>query len=308
MGFYATAKVGGVEVTARFPWKVGIVVFMAFPETAKEEGVKEAIATLVRDEFFDELEFQVYREAVWKEIEPILKERELLLGAALQLDILTMKLSLNSSNEAERRKTVDHVKRRIEEAAERGITTVALCSGPDPEPERRAEETRLLVNSLKELCEHAKRYGSRIILEAFDREHDKKLLIGPISEAAEIVREVRKEYNNIGLLWDLSHAPMLGESPEVLKDYKDVLYEVHVGCAKKADSGFKDTHPTFYTPGSVNGVEEVARLFKVLLDINYKGVVTLEIKPEPTQTSLGIINNAKGVFLSAFAKVLKEVV
>ena len=307
MGFYVSTEVSGVEVVARFPWKVGIVVFMAFPETMKNKGVKEAITTLVEDGFFDELEFQVYPDEVWREVEPVLKRRNLIIGAALQLDVLTMKLNLNSRNEEERRKAIDHIKKRIEEASNRGINNVALCSGPDPGPGAREEEKKLLADSLIEICKYAKRYGSRIILEAFDRDYDKKLLIGPIREAAEVIREVRKECDNIGLLWDLSHAPMLKEGPEILRDYKDLLYEVHVGCAKRVNGGFLDTHPTFYTPGSVNGIEEVARLFKVLLDIDYKGVVTLEIKPEEHQTSLEIINNAKGVLLSAFEKVVKEV-
>ncbi len=308
MVFSVTTKVKGLDITSRFPWKVGIVVFMAFPETAKNEGVKEAISTIVEDEFFDEIEVQIYPSEIWREIEPLLGKRDLVIGGALQLDILTRKLNIHSEDESERKKAIEFLKERISEAAAHGIKTVALCTGPDPGPERRGSQLEILVSSLKELCAHARDHGITLLLETFDREYDKKLLLGPIKEAAEVVRKVQEEYDNLWLMWDLSHAPMLGEKPEDLKPFKDLVKHIHVGCAKQTDEGLKDTHPTFYTPGAVNGVEEVADLFVTLHEIGYKGIVTLEIKPEPQQTSLEAINTAKGVLVHAYAIALKRII
>ncbi|MDW8034605.1 MAG: hypothetical protein RMI79_06725 [Nitrososphaerota archaeon] len=36
-----------------FPWKIGIVSFMAYPNLLKAQGVEETIRELVEDPFFD---------------------------------------------------------------------------------------------------------------------------------------------------------------------------------------------------------------------------------------------------------------
>lgn len=308
MVFSIVTRIRGLDIVSIFPWKVGIVLFMAFPETIKNERVKEAISTIINDEFFDEIEVQIYPEDTWKEIEPMLRDSRLIVGGALQLDILTKKINIHSEDERERESAINLLKSKIEIAAKWGIKSLGLCSGPDPGPNKRKGQLEILVESLKELCEYAKDYGITLLLETFDREYDKRLLIGPISEAAEVIREVRKEYDNIGLMWDLSHAPMLDERPEDLKPYKDLVKHIHVGCAKRIENTLKDTHPTFYTPGAVNSEREVADLFVVLHEINYQGIVTLEIRPEPQQTSLEAINAAKGALIHAYTIALKRIV
>ncbi len=307
MTFSLTTKLKGLDVTVKFPWKVGIVTFMAFPNATDAKSVKEALKTIADDGFFDEVEIPIYPDEIWNEIKDLLKEKEIIVGGALQPDILTNKLSIHTENEEERRKAIEYVKSKIDLAAKRGINVVALCSGSDPGLEKRDKERKLLIEALKEICSYAKERNVQILLEPFDRDYDRKLLIGPLIEAVDVVKEVRKEYSNVGVLWDLSHAPMLEEKPEDLKQYKEFIAHIHVGCAKREGDTFKDTHPTFYTPGAVNDVSDVARLFKVLYEIGYKGIVTLEIKPEPQQTSLEIINNAKGVFLRAFEIMVKGI-
>ncbi|RLI24366.1 hypothetical protein DRO57_06945, partial [Candidatus Bathyarchaeota archaeon] len=95
--------------------------------------------------------------------------------------------------------------------------------------------------------------------------------------------------------------------PSVLEEVNDVLVHIHIGCAKKVDDGFLDSHPGFYTPGAVNGIDEVAELLKTLYRIGYTGAVSFEVKPEPTQTSLEIVNTAKGVLVTAYYKALESI-
>ena len=299
MVFYTGISVKGLDLVVRFPWKVGLVMFMAFPDAKTADDINEALRCIVADSFFDEVEIPVYSKDIWDKIEPTLKERDLIVAGALQPDILSRGINLNSSIDEERKKAVEFVKDKIDLAAEIGMKTIALCSGPDPGSEARERERELLTESLMEICEYARSKSIRVLIEPFDRDYDKKLLIGPLKEAVEIIAEVRRKYDNIAILWDLSHAPMLDEKPEDLKVYKDYIGHIHVGCAKKEGGTFKDTHPVFYTPGAINDVNDVARLFKTLMEIDYRGIVTLEIKPEPQQTSLEIINTAKGVFLLA---------
>jgi sugar phosphate isomerase/epimerase len=107
-------------------------------------------------------------------------------------------------------------------------------------------------------------------------------------------------------MWDLSHAPMLGESPEDLRRAKGFLAHIHVGCSKKTDGTYVDSHPGFYVKGAVNSEDDVARLLQVLLEINYDGMIGFEVKPEPQQTSEEIVNTAKGVLTSAYQKVVLD--
>ncbi len=46
-------------------------------------------------------------------------------------------------------------------------------------------------------------------LKNFDREHDKRLLVGPTEDAKEVVGKVKEDCENIGLTIDLNHLPLL---------------------------------------------------------------------------------------------------
>lgn len=299
-------KVDNVEALVKMPWKVGIVAFMAFPSTLKNEGVIEATETLLKDGFFDVIEYHVMPKEVLKKVAEMTEEYGVELAGALQPVILVEKFNINSLNEDERAKAVKRLKEQVDVAHSVGIKKVALCSGPDPGPRDREQAMKALHKSLLELCDHAKSYGITVYLENFDREYDKKLLLGPTLEAYELIKGLRGEVTNLMLLWDLSHAPLLHEKPQVLKEVKDVLGHIHIGCTEKTSEGLKDYHPGFYTPNAINDVNDVAELLKVLLDIGYEGGVSFEVKPKSQETSLQIINAAKGVLYTAFQKTIKE--
>jgi len=102
----------------------------------------------------------------------------------------------------------------VDEAYEIGAKSLAFLSGKDPGEGERDQAFKLLISSINEICEYAKSKGDlRIALEIFDREIDKKCLIGPANEAKMVAEEVRKEFDNFGLMVDLSHLPLLKETP-----------------------------------------------------------------------------------------------
>ncbi|RLF18957.1 MAG: sugar phosphate isomerase/epimerase [Thermoprotei archaeon] len=307
MGFMITLKKKGEELYLKFPWKVGIVLFMAFPETTKGENVEDAIKHIASDPFFDLIEIPPYKEEVLKQIVNLAHEEGLDVALALQPEILSKGLDIASLEENKRANALKVLKDMIELAHRVSISSVALCTSKDPGPENREKALSLLRESLKELCKIAANHNIKLILEVFDRDYDRKLLLGPTREAIDVIRDVREEYENIGLLWDLSHAPMLNETPQILKECADILYHIHIGCAKKVDEGFKDTHPGFYVAGAVNGVEEVAELLQVLHEIGYRGAVSFEVKPEEGQSSLEVVNCAKGVLLHAASLAFKRI-
>lgn len=304
--FSIWVRKAGKEILRPFPWKVGIVGFMAFPKTLKNKDIVSAFKALAYDPFFDLIEFHEIPDDIWEKVSPIVEKTGVKISLALQPDVLMNKYNPNDLDEEKRRKAIELFKKRIEKADERGINTVAICSGPYPGAEKARESKDALERSLRELLDFADKFNMDIVLETFDRNFDKKLLLGPLSETAELIRKLRENYNNIGILWDLSHAPMLNEKPENLYDVKDVLMHIHIGCTKSTEEGYKDWHPGFYRPGAINDVNSVKNLLKVLDKINYKGAVSFEVKPEEGQLPLEVVNSAKGVLYTAYAKMVLE--
>lgn len=308
MVFTSSVKYKGLELSVKFPWKVGIVLFMAFPETLKGEKVLESVEEIVSDDYFDVLEVPAYEGEVLRKIVKVAEERDVDVYLALQPEVLVYKANINSLDENERKRAVERIKEKLNIAANAGIKNSAICSGPTVSPADSMKAKESLVKSFVEMLSEAEKLGMSLLLETFDVEYDKRLLIGPLREGAEVIRRLREEhgFKNTGLLWDLSHAPLLNEKPEDLKEFADVLSHIHIGCAKSTDEGLKDWHPGFYTPGAINTVEDVAKLIEVLYEIGYKGAISFEIKPEAQQTSLEVINASKGVLMQAFNIFLRR--
>lgn len=296
----------GLSLSSRFPWGIGIVSFMAYPSMMRGEGdIPDFLKKIGEDPFFELVEVCALTDAQWSQAKPFLAGKAVARG--LQPDLLMGKMDLNSRSAAERARAVHYVKREVDVAAARGISTVALCSGPDPGAPLRGEALEALVESLTEICGYAAGENVLILLENFDRDHDKRLLIGPTDEALQVIKRVRPKHGNIGLMWDLSHAPLLSEEPSVLKSAGDLLMHVHIGCAKETSGKRLDTHPVFYAPGAINAEADVAALLRQLWDMGYKGMVSFEVRPEEGQTSEGTINLAEAVLMDAYRLMLLEV-
>lgn len=306
--FSVNVRKGPLEASYRFPWNLSLVVFMANPRVASGDpaSVKETFEVLIEDGVFRMFEVNLMEESSWKIASSIIGAGDVEVAVGLQPLVLSQGVNLSSLKEEERRKSMELIMKALHTSFERGARKVAVCSGRDPGAENREAAKDALVRSLKELAAEAGKLGITLILETFDREWDRKQLIGPLRDAVEIAREVREHYENFGLMWDLSHAPMLNEKPADLKIAREYLAHIHVGCAKRLPDGrLADTHPGFYRPGSVNGVEEVADLLKVLLEIGYSGYVGFEVKPEEGQTWREPLEVAKGVLVTAFARCVK---
>ncbi|QOJ79518.1 sugar phosphate isomerase/epimerase [Infirmifilum lucidum] len=291
-----------------FPWRISIVAFMANPLLIKDDAqaARETVEVLAKDPFFDVVELNLLGDEAWRSVEPLLKSSGLEVAAGLQPMTLAQGFNPSSVNEDERRRAVEALSQAIKTAASRGVRRVAFSSGADPGSGNREAAKDSLVKSLRELAGLGSKLGVEVILETFDRDWDKRQLIGPIREAVEVVSEVRQSFENVGLLWDLSHAPMLGEKPADLKLAKGLLSHIHIGCAKKLPDGkLVDWHPGFYRPGAVNGVEDVSDLLKVLAEIEYSGAVGFEVKPEEGQFWREVVESAKGVLYTAFARVVQ---
>ena len=188
-----------------------------------------------------------------------------------------------------------------------------MLSGPAPAKDKYNQAKELLVDSLTQICSYAQNKGDLgITMEIFDRDLDKKCLIGPTEEAVEVAKEVKRQYSNFGLMIDLSHLPLLKETADyAIKTAKDYLTHVHVGnCILKDKNhpAYGDKHPPFGLSVGENDVEEVKLFLKALMEIGYIGegkqnVVAIEVKPQNGEDPEIVIANAKRTLMEAWAKL-----
>jgi len=289
--------------------KMGIVQLMAFPDMDTVESIKK----IAEDEFFGAIEIASIPGDIRAKVDKILEASKLVIGYVGQAALLGQKLDLNSSVPQQREAAISQIKSGVDEAYSLGAKQLAVLSGPTPTPDKREKAKELLVDSLTQICGYAQNKGNlSITLEIFDRDIDKKCLIGPTEEGVEIAREVRRHYPNFGLLVDLSHLPLLKESADhALKTAQDYLAHIHIGnCILKDKShpAYGDKHPPFGLAAGENDVEEVRLFLKALMEIGYidegkQNVVAFEVKPLSGQSPEVVVANAKRTLMEAWAKL-----
>lgn len=294
--------------------QVGIVHFMAYPQTMGGEGpIVETVNKIVTDDFFSAIEItRINNNEQRKLVGQMLESGRMITGFGAQPILLSNKADINSFKEEKRRMAIDLVKGAIDQAYEVKAGKLGLLSGPKPNQEEE-KAVQLLIDSLTEICQYARSKGDLVIsLETFDDTTDKKCLIGPNYLAVEVAQEVRKADPSFGLMLDLSHLPMQRESSrDALYTARDYLNHAHIGnCYVKdpSDPAYGDTHPRFGYPGSENDVNELVEYLKVLMEIGYIGegmsnVVAFEVKPVGNESSDIVIAQSKRTLIKAWNKL-----
>ncbi|HSB89985.1 MAG TPA: sugar phosphate isomerase/epimerase family protein [Anaerolineales bacterium] len=294
---------------------MSIVHFMAFPATISGEGsIAESVAKIAEDPFFGGVEITWIKDPAERaRVKTILETSRTRVGYGAQPAVLMGKLNPNSLDETERRRAVDALKLRIDEAAELGAKRMAFLSGKDPGDKDRKAAVEALVQSVRELCAYGKTKGVALTMETFDRDVDKKALIGPSELAAEFAAEVRKDHPDFGLMYDLSHQPLLHEESEpALRLLKDHLVHIHVGNCVRVEglAGYGDLHPRFGWPGASNDIDELVAFLKALFKVGYlreggaeRPWVGFEVKPQtPAETPEQVIAGTKRIWAEAWAR------
>jgi sugar phosphate isomerase/epimerase len=222
-------------------------------------------------------------------------------------------LNPSATDAALRRQALAALKDCVDEAVALGARALVLMSGPfgGDEP----NELNAFAQTLRDLCAYAADRSPDaplwVLVEQFDRAVDKKALIGPTAVARELATLVQAHYPHFGLLIDLSHLPLLGETPEdCLSELLDGLVRhVHIGnCViDPADPLYGDQHPPFGYPKGVNDVPQVKVFLEVLRYSGYFAQpgpfglpsVSFEVKPLPHQDPTVVLANAKRVLRCA---------
>lgn len=296
-------------MTLRKDAKIGLIHFMAYPQVIKGDGpVVETLRKILVDDYFDLVEVtRVNDPGTAREVASMLKQSHISVAFGAQPVLLINKLNLNALETGERQKAVQAIMDCFDQAALFGATGVAVLAGPC-EKGREQDAEKVLVASLVELSRKAAGYHLNLALEIFDDTIDKKALVGKAALAAKIGKEVRKECPNFGLMHDLSHCPLLGETPlQALEPIKHLLVHAHLGNAvvrDKTHPAYGDQHPRFGIEGGSNDVEETRAFLKALYAIGFLGKgerkpLSFEVKPMPGEDSDLIIANAKRVLNQA---------
>jgi sugar phosphate isomerase/epimerase len=294
--------------------KMGIVHFMAFPELAGGQGPwEETVKHIALDPFFSAIEItHIAEEQQRRRVREMCQQAYLGVGFGAHPIILGQGLDLNSLDENHRGHAVTRMKELLDEACFMGARSFVVLSGKDPGQDRRGAAIQAMIASLSELCDYSQRHsGPTVVAEAFDCDVDKCCLLGPAALCRQVAEAVSREHDNFGLMVDLSHIPLLRESPhEALEPVKDFLAAAHLGNAVLDQNlpGYGDCHPPFGTAGSANGVPEMASFLRTLVEIGFldgkrRPMVSFEVKPMQGQDSLLAIANAKRVMQQAWAQV-----
>ncbi len=285
--------------------RVGLVHFMAYKACMGGEGpILESLEKIAQDPYFQVVEItRVNDPEIRSRAIDLLETAHLDVAFGAQPILLGNQLDLNSFDESHRFQAIDAVKGGIDQAAEFGTQGVALLSGPDPGASDRDRASDLLIDSLKRLCDYAGSKNMNVVLETFDRvPYGKNRLVGPNALGVAVSLDVRKEYANFGLMLDLSHLPLQGESPTyALGLARDHLVHAHIGnCVMKnaEHPAYGDNHPRFGCEDGENDVVELAEFLAELLNIGYldpnkRPILSFEVAPMEGESAETVVANAK---------------
>jgi sugar phosphate isomerase/epimerase len=295
--------------------KPGLVHFKAFPELMQSHArYVETLRIICEDDFWTAVEIGPCKDTRDRDIaRKMLEVSHLTVAYATQPTAFPMKLNPHDFDPAERKRVLNIIKHCVDEAYEFGAQFLRISSGKDPGDEKRKDAKRHFIDFMNEICRYTKANGDMMVtLKIFDRDIDKQFLIGHFADAAEVARPVATEFDNFGLLSDLSHFPLLNETPEeAIPLVKDFFLHFHIGnCVVKDKKHFLygDLQPRFGVPGGSLDTKDVANYFKVLLQhglLNKDNppLVSAEVRPLlAEETSTLIIANTKRVIRQAWAQ------
>jgi sugar phosphate isomerase/epimerase len=301
------------------PFQLGVVQFMAFPNTDQDpEKLLASLRALALDDAFSLVELTQMPDAATREkVRALLEAAHLHCAFAATPVILRRQLNPSATDTATRRHALEILMACLDEAITLNARAFVLMSGPFGGDE--VSELNAFVQTLNDLCayaaDHAQGEPMWILVEQFDREVDKRALIGPSPLARALAEAVRANHHHFGLLVDLSHLPLLKEAPEdcLSELLGDFVCHVHLGnCVLDAtDPLYGDQHPPFGYPKGENDVPQV-RVF--LEALHYSGYfhrpgpfgvpsLSFEVKPLPEQEPLIVLANAKRVLWQAWRSV-----
>ena len=212
--------------------RVGLIHFMAYPETTKfneQKSLVESIKKVLADDYFNAIEItHIEDQAQREKIKKLLEQSHMTIAYGVQPRLLSGGLNPNHLDETERKKAEKIILESIDEAYYLGAESIAFLAGKYDE-NKKEEAYEQLLKTTKNVCQYAKRKDMSIALEVFDYDVDKRALIGPATYAAQFAKDIREQSDNFGLLVDLSHLPQTYESSKfAIQTMKPYITHFHI--------------------------------------------------------------------------------
>ena len=302
---------------------VGIVLPKLFSGIADDKNrFFEGLMTILTDPFFTTVEVSYTPE---EEIVEMTRDYTRLAGAQVVFNggdaVRRLGMDLSSLDEEKRAASVESGKRLIDQCYQEKARIMHVVTGKYTGEEEKDAMLAAFEKSLAELCAYAVEAGEQeeyvltVSVETGDRYYDRHYLLGPTNEAVAIVRRVKEKYENVGILLDQSHFPVMREDPhKALWQARDYLSHVHIGNSYVKDMEkpyFGDKHLPFGVPDSEVGVEELAQFLTTLRKVGFferpsatrKPLVSFEVGPFGDEPEELVIANVKRVFIEAWQKI-----
>ncbi len=300
----------------------GVVHPLIYLECRGGEGpILETLPSIINDNAFGAIEIApIKNPEVRQKAKALLAQAQMQVVYLAVLPILLEKLEPGSADPDRRQAAINRIKTLIDEAIDFGAT-LAMVQGPlDTAPGDRAATTERLAEDLRVLCDYAAAHSQTkqlfLTLENFDRDIEKKRLIGPTVEAAALAQAVDRP--NFGLTIDLSHLPLLGEtSAQALHTAAPYMIHAHIGNCVIDHPGhalYGDFHPRFGHPLGHNDLPELVEYLRQLDAAGYwtraagrlgtRPIISMELRPIPGEEDPGaILANGKRTFARAWGQV-----
>ena len=134
--------------------KVGLIHFMAYPNTMRGEGpIEETVRKICVDDYFDAIEITWIKDPeVRKNVKQMLDTSHLTVAYGGQPRILTTGSNINDLDEEKRQTIMKSMKEGIDEAYEMGAIGFGFLSGKYEEATKE-ESYKQLIKSITEMCE-----------------------------------------------------------------------------------------------------------------------------------------------------------
>lgn len=244
-------------------FQVGTIRWMSFPG----RSVVEQVRRVAVDDYFDAIEITKCADDEEREqVKKLLEQSHLKVCYGAQPRLLGSKLNPNDINEEGREAAEATLMEAIDEAEYMGAKGIAFLAGKWEEATK-DEAYAQLLKTTRNLCDYAATKSMMVELEVFDFDMDKAALIGPAPYAARFAADMRTNYNNFGLLIDLSHFPTTYETSKfVIRTLRPYITHLHFGNAVVEEGcvGYGDKHPRMGYPNSANDVEQLRDYLQVL--------------------------------------------
>lgn len=293
------------------PGRIGAVHPQLYPQVISGEGpVVETAGALAADKSLNVIEVTHVRDELTRaRLKVMLSSGALKVVFNAQPSILKDRIDLGAEEASAREDAVKAVTTLMDEAQFLGARLFTIVSGPDTAPEKRAEARARLAESIARLCDEGGKRGLTVSLEPYDREVEHNRLVGPVAEAVDVAKQVKRD--NFGLTLDLAHIILLREK---IVDAVAAAraYTVHAqvsNCVQAEGSPVRgDKHPAFGVEGSLVGVDQVADFLRALDKYGFHkkpegGIVTVEVRPREEEYSSVVLAGALRVIAEAQSRL-----